>query len=143
MANGDRNLENGRDHYFLYPSLDMHPCSDRLLQTLLARLRIGHTYLTQRYLLTKDRQPYCDDCLVPLTVRHLLGNGAVEYHSVSNLYPLEVSMTHGGREGNRSGSDGGADEPPVHDIDSQVNPRPRRHAAIKFNKMLRDKLPYL
>ncbi|MPC60743.1 hypothetical protein E2C01_054799 [Portunus trituberculatus] len=40
---------------------------DRRAQTLLAQLRIGHTYLTQRYL-----QPYCDDCLVPLTVRHLL-----------------------------------------------------------------------
>ncbi|MPC90051.1 hypothetical protein E2C01_085018 [Portunus trituberculatus] len=55
MANGGRNLENGRDHYFLYPSLDIHPC---------------HTYLTQR--LTRDPQPYFDDCLVPLTVRHLL-----------------------------------------------------------------------
>ncbi|MPC65476.1 hypothetical protein E2C01_059610 [Portunus trituberculatus] len=40
---------------------------DRRAQTLLARLRIGHKYLTQR-----DPQPYCDDCLVPLTVRHLL-----------------------------------------------------------------------
>ncbi|MPC77799.1 hypothetical protein E2C01_072266 [Portunus trituberculatus] len=37
-------------------------------QTLLARLRIGHTYLTQRYLLTRDLQPYCEDCLV----QHLL-----------------------------------------------------------------------
>ena len=45
---------------------------DRRAQTLLARLRIGHTYLTQRYLLTRDPQPYCDDCLVPLTVRHIL-----------------------------------------------------------------------
>ncbi|MPC62947.1 hypothetical protein E2C01_057038 [Portunus trituberculatus] len=45
---------------------------DRRAQTLLARLRIGHTYLTQRYLLTTDPQPYCDDCLVPLTVRHIL-----------------------------------------------------------------------
>ncbi|MPD04180.1 hypothetical protein E2C01_099854 [Portunus trituberculatus] len=26
-------------------------------------------YLTQRYLLTRDPQPYCDDCLVPLTMR--------------------------------------------------------------------------
>ncbi|MPC72060.1 hypothetical protein E2C01_066353 [Portunus trituberculatus] len=41
-------------------------------RTLLARLRIGHTYLTQRYLLTRDPQPYCEDYLVPLTVRHLL-----------------------------------------------------------------------
>ncbi|MPC90912.1 hypothetical protein E2C01_085916 [Portunus trituberculatus] len=45
---------------------------DRRAQTLLTRLRIGHTYLTQMYLLTRDSQPYCDDCLVPLTVRHLL-----------------------------------------------------------------------
>ncbi|MPC21544.1 hypothetical protein E2C01_014534 [Portunus trituberculatus] len=44
---------------------------DRRAQTL-ARLRIGHTYLTQRYILTRDPQPYCDDCLVPVTVRHLL-----------------------------------------------------------------------
>ncbi|MPC55155.1 hypothetical protein E2C01_049086 [Portunus trituberculatus] len=29
-------------------------------------------YLTHRYLLTRDPQPYCDDCLVPLTVRHQL-----------------------------------------------------------------------
>ncbi|MPC93290.1 hypothetical protein E2C01_088414 [Portunus trituberculatus] len=27
MANRGRNLENGRDHYFLYPSLDIHQCS--------------------------------------------------------------------------------------------------------------------
>ncbi|MPC72547.1 hypothetical protein E2C01_066859 [Portunus trituberculatus] len=54
---------------------------DRRLQTLLARLRIGHTYLTQRYLLTRDPQPYCDDCLVPLTVRHLI----VECPSLTDL----------------------------------------------------------
>ncbi|MPC73411.1 hypothetical protein E2C01_067739 [Portunus trituberculatus] len=45
---------------------------DHHTQIVLARLRIGHTYLTQKYLLTRDPQPYCDDCLVPLTVRHLL-----------------------------------------------------------------------
>ncbi|MPC72139.1 hypothetical protein E2C01_066433 [Portunus trituberculatus] len=45
---------------------------DRRAQTLLTRLRIGHTYLTQRYLLTRDPQPYCEDCLMPFTVRHVL-----------------------------------------------------------------------
>ncbi|MPC99596.1 hypothetical protein E2C01_095021 [Portunus trituberculatus] len=54
---------------------------NRRAQTLLARLRIGHTYLTQRYLLTRDPKPYCDDCLVPLTVRHLL----VECPSLTDL----------------------------------------------------------
>ncbi|MPC51528.1 hypothetical protein E2C01_045376 [Portunus trituberculatus] len=45
---------------------------DRRAQTLLTRPRICHTYLTQRYLLTRNPQPYCEDCLVPLTVRHVL-----------------------------------------------------------------------
>ncbi|MPD02756.1 hypothetical protein E2C01_098358 [Portunus trituberculatus] len=54
---------------------------DRRAQTLLARLHIGHTYLTQRYLLTRDTQPYCEDCLVPLTVGHLV----VEYPSLIEL----------------------------------------------------------
>ncbi|MPC84212.1 hypothetical protein E2C01_078941 [Portunus trituberculatus] len=54
---------------------------DRRAQTLLARLCIGHTYLTNKLLLTRDPQPYCDDCLVPLTVRHLL----VECPSLTGL----------------------------------------------------------
>ena len=45
---------------------------ERRLQTALARLRIGHTRLTHSYLMSGEFQPYCDDCLVPLTVRHLL-----------------------------------------------------------------------
>ncbi|MPD05200.1 hypothetical protein E2C01_100931 [Portunus trituberculatus] len=57
---------------------------DRRAQTLLARLRIGHTYLTQKYLLTRAPQPYCDDCLVPLTVLHLL----VECPSLTDLRHL-------------------------------------------------------
>ena len=45
---------------------------DRGSQTLLTRLRIGHSRLTHSYLMSRDCQPYCEDCLVPLTVRHLL-----------------------------------------------------------------------
>ena len=45
---------------------------ERRLQTVLARLRIGHTRLTHSYLMSGEYQPYCDDCLVPLTVWHLL-----------------------------------------------------------------------
>ncbi|MPC83363.1 hypothetical protein E2C01_078072 [Portunus trituberculatus] len=64
MANRARHLGNGRDHHYRYPSLD--------IQILLTRLRIGYTHLTQRYLLPRDPQPYCDECLVPLTMRHML-----------------------------------------------------------------------
>ena len=38
----------------------------------MTRLRIGHSRLTHVHLLEGNPQPYCDDCLVPLTVRHLL-----------------------------------------------------------------------
>ena len=44
----------------------------RRAETALARLRTGHTRLTHGYLMSGGVQPYCDDCLVPLTVRHLL-----------------------------------------------------------------------
>ncbi|MPC78090.1 hypothetical protein E2C01_072565 [Portunus trituberculatus] len=77
MANGGRNIENRRDHYFLTPSVDIQPCPGWPCTDF-----IGTTsYLTQRYLLTKDSQPYCDDCLVPLKVRHLL----VECPSLTDL----------------------------------------------------------
>ncbi|MPC66249.1 hypothetical protein E2C01_060397 [Portunus trituberculatus] len=32
----------------------------------------GSNLITESFLLTGDPQPHCDDCLVPLTVRHLL-----------------------------------------------------------------------
>ena len=53
----------------------------RRWETTLCRLRIGHTRLTHEFLMTENPQPYCDDCLVPLTVRHLL----VECPSLADL----------------------------------------------------------
>ena len=44
----------------------------RRWETALCRLRIGHTRLTHGFLMAGQPQPFCDDCLVPLTVRHLL-----------------------------------------------------------------------
>ena len=44
----------------------------RKKETTLCRLRIGHTRLTHGHLMSRDPQPFCDDCLVPLTVRHIL-----------------------------------------------------------------------
>ena len=36
-------------------------------------LRLGHTYLTHKYLLSRDKiVPQCDTCSVRLTVRHIL-----------------------------------------------------------------------
>ena len=54
---------------------------NRRSQTALTRLRVGHTKPTHSFLMSRDAQPYCDDCLVPLTVRYLL----VECPSLGNL----------------------------------------------------------
>ena len=44
----------------------------RCQEVLLARLRMGHTRRTHEHLLKGEPRPYCEDCLVPLTVSHLL-----------------------------------------------------------------------
>ena len=44
----------------------------RRKETALCRLRIGHTRLTHGFLMSRDPPPFCEDCLVPQTVRHLL-----------------------------------------------------------------------
>ena len=44
----------------------------RRWETALCRLRIGHTRLTHGYLMSASPQTFCMDCLVPLTVEHLL-----------------------------------------------------------------------
>ena len=46
--------------------------SDRFWERTLSRLRIGHCTITHSYLMNGDDPPYCDDCIVPLTVKHIL-----------------------------------------------------------------------
>ena len=64
----------------------------RKWETALCRLRIGHTRLTHGYLMAGDHQPFCDDCLVPLTVRHLL----VEFPSLVDIRRRFLSDALGG-----------------------------------------------
>ena len=44
----------------------------RQWERTLTRLRIGHSHLTHGFLMEGGPPPYCNDCLVPLTVRHIL-----------------------------------------------------------------------
>ena len=45
----------------------------RKYEVMLARLRIGHTRLSHGHLMRGEPlPPYCDGCLVPLTVKHIL-----------------------------------------------------------------------
>jgi len=41
---------------------------------LINQLRIGHTRLTNSYLLKRERQPVCQVCHSPLTVKHILAD---------------------------------------------------------------------
>ena len=41
-------------------------------EVILARLRIGHSRLTHGFLICRGPQPFCEDYIVPLTVRHLI-----------------------------------------------------------------------
>jgi ribonuclease HI len=43
-------------------------------QTVLYRIRIGHTYLTHCFLLKRDNHPQCSSCNCDLTVEHILLN---------------------------------------------------------------------
>ena len=59
----------------------------RTVEVKLARLRIGHTHLTHHHLMERREQPYCDDCLVPLTIRHLMA----ECHEMSyTAYKMDL-----------------------------------------------------
>ena len=84
------------------------------------------------------------------------GNGSVEYHSISNLYPLELSVTHAIREvsgennfpNNNNDSENISNNENVigHDPEeANVNNtarsvRPKRKATERFHRMLRDKV---
>lgn len=46
--------------------------STRRYETLIARLRIGHTELTHSYIREKQPSPICTICDTPLTVEHIL-----------------------------------------------------------------------
>ena len=50
----------------------VYTSSSRRREVLLCRLRIGHTLFSHSFLMNDNFQPFCSDCLVPLTVRHLL-----------------------------------------------------------------------
>ena len=65
----------------------------RRLQVAFCRLRIGHTRVTHRYLMERSPAPYCNDCVVPQTVRHIL----VECPSLGDLRARYLSRYRDGR----------------------------------------------
>lgn len=66
---GQNKLRKIRETTEIWPSSIMY---SRKFSVQLTRLRIGHTLLTHRYLMERTAAPYCDECLVPLTVQHFI-----------------------------------------------------------------------
>ena len=53
--------------------------------TIIRRLRMGHTYYTHSYLMCGDPQPFCYGCNVPVSVKHVL-IGCVDFALVRSRY---------------------------------------------------------
>ncbi|GFN90958.1 ribonuclease hi [Plakobranchus ocellatus] len=66
----------------------------RKRETAMCRLRVGHTWLTQSYLLKNEQPPFCYACDSLYTVRHILiecldfQDTRRKYFSVTDLYRL-------------------------------------------------------
>ena len=74
--------------------------SVRKEEVVLARLRIGHTYLTHVHLLKKEDRPQCVFCDEPYTVKHLLLECAdlllirQRYYSVDTMAQLFNTVSY-------------------------------------------------
>ena len=72
--------------YEILPDLKESLCGTagelcRKQESVMARLRIGHTWITHSYLLKKEDQPVCHACDSPFTVKHFL----IEYPDFTHI----------------------------------------------------------
>ena len=72
------------------------------------------------------------------------GNGSIEYHSICNLYPMELSVTHAIRGNNNNNVNN------IHDDDDNASSnivdksvRPKRKATERFHRMLKENIDNL
>ena len=68
-------------------------CSPRSHSRLLARLRIGHTFFSHGFLMERQHQPYCEDCLVPLTVKHVLAECPSLAAGRRRFFPSSIGLS--------------------------------------------------
>ena len=71
------NNETRNKLYEILPKLKESLCNttqsiSRKQETVMTRLRIGHTWITHSYLLKKEDQPFCHTCDKPCIVKHIL-----------------------------------------------------------------------
>ena len=64
------------------------PCHKQ--ESVMTRLRIGHTWITHSYLLKKEDQPFCYACDSPFTVKHFLIECPDFTHIRNKFYTTDV-----------------------------------------------------
>ncbi|GFO27878.1 ribonuclease hi [Plakobranchus ocellatus] len=95
----DWDAEGANKFHEVLPNLgeDLHRRGEgagRKLESAMCRLRVGHTWLTQSYLLKNEQQPFCYACDSLYTVRHILidcpdfQDTRRKYFSVTDVYRL-------------------------------------------------------
>ncbi len=74
------------------------------------------------------------------TVKLKQGNGSIEYHSIKNLYPLELNATHQFDENRVDNSDVAGARDEVQAVDSIETSRPKRKATERFRRIMKEQL---
>jgi hypothetical protein len=67
-------------------------CPDRRSSKILTRLRIGHTLFSHGHLMEQRPLPFCEDCLVPLTVKHALAECPSYGDERRRCFPFTFNM---------------------------------------------------
>lgn len=60
---------------------------------ILTRIRIGHTKLTHQHLMENRPPPYCEDCLVPLSIHHVLAECPSNVEARLRHYPQTCGLS--------------------------------------------------
>ena len=64
-----------------------------MIEVILTRLRIGHTRVTHSFLMENGNMPYCQDCLVPLSVLHILAECLTYDDESRRFFPSTVNIS--------------------------------------------------
>ena len=68
-------------------------CSkNRRYEVVLSRLRIGHSLLTHGHLMEGRPAPYCEDCIVPLTIKHILAECPSYHQERRRFFNIDPAM---------------------------------------------------
>ena len=91
----DGEVQNKLHHILPHLKENLHKKGNtRKEQTVMTRLRIGHTWITHSFLLKREEQPYCYACDSLYTVQHILvecldfKNTREKYYKATNMIRL-------------------------------------------------------